>query len=472
MSAAGNGKNEESLPLNADTKASDIDAVESYGAIVSKVENRYRELNNWDILIFTLIFWNLYLCRKLMYPFTQEFAQFYDIPVTSFSFILSAFEIGGASSIILTLFPSLHNIRIRLMIFLMIFTVGILYFILSFCYIFISLFILRMGMGFLGTTIVAQLRAIMSIFTKEGDDNQQTKNNKSTETETKLTFRVLACELSWFTSSVGWIIVGVILHRLNVLYVWYFGCICAVLTSLTCYFLPSLSVSHVLSMKSKLNMKENTDELQKQSLLKQYHLYPFFFGSIVFGCGYSMFLATFGPWMQLKFNLNAEQLGFQTLFISFAELTALLTTSCASKYKTNMWLCIFATTMCVLSSMVFIIGLSFDIIDEIFVWILLFVLTMFVEYSFLNFIVANLTMTPHGLESKSSLLLQTLGRASSVVGVIMGLHIMDSYGFILVMECIFGCYLMALISFVFSHKMFQRHKSNVSKNNDSIIQNV
>ena len=156
-----------------------------------------------------------------------------------------------------------------------------------------------------------------------------------------------------------------------------------------------------------------------------------------------------------SFDLNAQNLGFQTLFISFV----------ASKYKTNIWLTIFSCLITALSSLIFVIGLTiFDyIVNEIFVWILLFVLTHFIEYTYLNMIVANLNMTPHGLESRSSQLIQSLGRFASIIGVIIGPHIMEWYEFSLVMQCIFIAQAVALILFSISHRLYNKKRDNVNK---------
>ena len=344
--------------------------VESYGAVKREMKNR--DFNNWDVSIFTMIFWNVYVSRKMLYPFTKEFAAFYGFKITTFSFILSAFDIGGTASIFMALVPSMHHIRIDLIMFLFIFTLAALYFILSFCYIFIGLFLIRFAMGFISNTLVAEIRGIVSIFTKESD-HESTDGNK-------LTFRILLTENSWFTSSIAWIIVGVILHRLNVIYVWYFACICAVFVSCLCYFLPSFTVSDILSMKSK-----STDNLNITGLFKQYHLYFLYFGSVFFSFGYASFLSTFGPFMQETFHLDAEQMGYQTLFISFAEFIAIITASYASKYKSNIFWVIFSAFMVVLIALIFVIGLRINIVNEIFIWIILFIYPMFIEFTFLNF---------------------------------------------------------------------------------------
>eukprot|EP01084_Bolivina_argentea_P023741 44346_1 len=462
-------ENDELLPLSVthDGSTDKENQIESYGTMISKTNSKYRELKISDILIFTLMCWNIYLTRKMMYPFTKEFSEFYNISINSFSFILSAFDLGGAATIILTVFPALHHIRIHLLFFLLMFTLAILYFLLSFCSIFITLFIVRLGMGFLSTTMVGQIRGILGVFTKEYQPENESNTHVSTQKDHKLTIRILLVESAWFTSSVGWIVVGVILNRLNVIYVFYFGCICAAMTACLCYFLPSFTTANALAMKSQSNLLTESDGvntvqniLQIESLWKQYHLYFLNNASFFFGMAYAAFLATFGPYMQVTFHLNAEQLGFQTFFISSAELFALFTTNWASKYKSNIWLALFSSSMCVLTSLVFVIGLSMDIMNEIFVWILLFVMTVFIESTMLNMIVANLHMTPHGLESKSATLLQTTGRASNVIGVIIGAHIQVWYGFGILMRYILVAQFVALISYCAAGKQFKRRKIN------------
>eukprot|EP01084_Bolivina_argentea_P023742 44347_1 len=226
MSDANDNKtvqNDESAPLKVLVKDND-NITDSYGSITPN-SIKYRELRIFDMLIFAIMFWNGYLSRKMMFPFTKDFSEFYNISISSFSFILSAYDIGGATSIIMMLLPRFHHIRIHLFFFILTFILAGLYFIMSFGYIFISLFVIRMAMGFVCTFTQSEVRGVLSVFTKEHQPKTEHSNNNQTNKtrDNTLTFRVLLVESSWFTSSIGWVAIGVILNRLNVLYVWYFG---------------------------------------------------------------------------------------------------------------------------------------------------------------------------------------------------------------------------------------------------------
>ena len=218
----------------------------TYGSVDLPIKKAGRDVNNWDVVIFTFIFWNIYLSRKLLYPFSREFADFYAVPLPSFSFVLSAFDMGGSASVLLTLLPSLHHIHIRLLMFLLVVALCALYLLASFCYEVSLIFVVRMGMGFISNTLSGEIRGVLSVFTKKSNSEFESTTSAS---ESKLSRFILLAETSWFTSSAGWIVIGVILHRFNVNYVWYFGSLCALITAMLCYSLPRFTVSDILAKK-------------------------------------------------------------------------------------------------------------------------------------------------------------------------------------------------------------------------------
>jgi len=451
----------------------------TYGSVnVPMKRNAFRQLNNWDVLIFTFIFWNIYLSRKLLYPFTKEFSAFYGVPITSFSFVLSAFDIGGCLSVSLTLLPSFHHIRIRLLMFLLVFALSAFYVLAAFCFELSLLFVVRMGMGFISNTVSSEIRGVLSVFTKDSEPSTNHNASGCTETEhsdkasaseNKLARFILLAETSWFTSSAGWVVIGVILHRFNVDYVWYFGAICAFMTAMQCYFLPRFTVSDILTKNrdsADLLDEETPGAVEREtdstpSILShgetvwtQYHLYWFFLGQFLYIFGYSAFVATFGPFMQSAYGLNAEQLGFQTAFISVAEGVALIVCHFTAKYKTNLWRAIMSALITVTAAAIFAVALWAGEAPIVVVWIMLFVYTLWMEHCHLNCIVCILEMTPHGLESKSALLGQFVTSLSTIAGLIMGPHVVIWYNFEMLMRMLVVAQLSAVVMWGISRRIF------------------
>jgi len=270
-------------------------------------------------------------------------------------------------------------------------------------------------------------------------------------------------------------VIGVILHRFNVLYVWDFGAICALITALCCYFLPRFTVSDILEQKKSadlsdedgLNLNGNgqsqtidsvsslsSNQKQRVTVWEQKHLYWFFLGQFLYIFGYCAFVATFGPFMQTAYGLNAEQLGFQTIFISVAEGIALVVASFTAKYKTNLWRAIMSAVITVSAATIFAIALWIGEVPIVVVWVMLFVYTLWMEHAHLNCIVCVLEMTPHGLESKSALLGQFVTSLASIAGLIMGPHIVIWSGFPMMMRVLVIAQLLAVLTWCVSRKIF------------------
>lgn len=441
----------------------------TYGSVNLPIKRSTRDLNNWDVLIFTFIFWNIYLSRKLLYPFSKEFADFYGVPITSFSFVLSAFDIGGSASVLLTLLPSLHHIHIRLLMFLLVIALSAFYLLAAFCYELTLIFVVRMGMGFISNTVSSEIRGVLSVFTKDSESTtssgagataeSEREHGQSSASENKLAMFILFAETSWFTSSAGWILIGVILQRLNVDYVWYFGSLCALITAMVCYFLPRFTVSDILNKKNSIDLldedsAQSTSSHRNETVWTQYHLYWFFVGQFLYIFGYCAFVATFGPFMQSAYGLNAEQLGFQTVFISVAEGLALVVCSFTAKYKTNLWRAIMSAIITVTAATIFAIALWVGEVPIVAVWVMLFVYTLWMEHAHLNCIVCVLEMTPHGLESKSALLGQFSTSVASIAGLIIGPHVVVWYGFPMLMRMLVVAQLLAVIMWFVSRNIF------------------
>jgi len=442
----------------------------TYGSLRVSAKRAVRELSILDVIVFTVIFWNIYLGRKMLYPFCLEFAMFYKVPITSFSFVLSAFDVGGSLSVLLTLFPSTHRIRIRLLIFLLVIALAALYLIASFCFELSLIFVVRMGMGFISNTVSSEIRGILSVFSKDGESpNPKTptaEQPKAAAAENKLALRILLAETSWFTSSAGWVVIGVILHRFDVDYVWYFGAICALFTSLSCYVLPRFSVSDVLAAKSSSNLlgmdgdgddgdDDDDEERARETVWTQSHLHWFFVGQFLYIFGYCAFVATFGVFMQNAYGLNAQQLGFQTVFVAVAEATALVVASFTAKYRTNLWRAIASAVVTVAAATVFAIALWVEqTVPIVAVWVMVFVYTLWMEHAHLNCIVCVLEMTPRGLESKSALLGQASTSMASIAGLILGPHIIIWYGFSTMMKVLVVVQFAAIILWAVSRNIF------------------
>ena len=427
---------------------------------IPHTKNVTRNLQIWDILIFTFIFMNSYLCRKLLYPFTKEFASFYNVPITSFSFVLSAFNIGGLASVLLTLLPSFHRIRIRLILFLLVAILSALYFVTSLCDQLSYILAIRMGMGFICKVISSEIRGILSVFTKGNEphhletvDEEHQLNNAPKPKQNSLAKRILFVETSWFSSSAGWIVIGVILHRFDVHYVWYFGSLCALIAALTCSFLPGFSVSDILENKTN---SENEQKSGRQSIWTQCHLFWFIVGQFTEYFGYCAFMATFGPFLQSTYGLNAEELGFQTVFIAVAEGMALVVAHFTAKCRSHFWWIILSALIMVTAAAVFGIALWMGQVPIVVVWIMLFVYALWNEHAHLNGIVVVLEMTPRGLESKGALLSGFAVSLGSITGAIAGPHAIEWYGYQVVLMGIAVVQSLAIILWSISWRVFRK----------------
>eukprot|EP01084_Bolivina_argentea_P184944 318960_1 len=244
-------QNSESKPINSHNSTVGF---ETYGAILDLPVQipRFRKLTKCDILIFFIIFWNIYNSRKLLFPFTQEFSTFYDTSIQSFSYILASYDLGGLFTLFLTIF-SFNKIRINLMLFSLVISISILYIFISFSNTLITLFVTRMLIGFICTFLQAQIRATLSSFLKKNDENIVSDNGTDIESN-DMAKALIFCECGWWSSTISWVFVGIILNHSNVDSVWYYVACCALIASIFCFWLPKCNLSDVIVMRSHTQM--------------------------------------------------------------------------------------------------------------------------------------------------------------------------------------------------------------------------
>lgn len=426
--------------------------VESYGSVI-KLPDNYRELNYCDLISFFIIFWNVYASRKLLYPFTTEFSDFYGLSLQSFSFILSSYDMGGFLSVIISCFPPFHNVRIYILLFFVMLFVVILYSLLAFSEIFITLFIIRFLIGFIFTITQAQVRGIISVFLK----STNSKNPESGKLGSGLVF----IESSWFFSTINWVIVGVVLNQFSVVYIWYLMSLYAIIGAMSSYFLPSTTISQVLTIKKYQSVANNSvnvldDSNDKNSLLKQYHLHFFFVGYMLFSIAFNAYLATFGAWITMEYRLNAQELGINTIVISCGECLAFILVGILQKYFKNIKILLFGVIGCISSMTTFMLLLKFNFFTQTIIWTLIFLFTLCSEISYLNLLIVNLYITPKGLETRSSLTTGVCSRLGAIIGVIGGPKIVKLYGFPYLIQIVGTFQLAAFILFCVSFWQFNK----------------
>ena len=425
---------------------------ESYGAVI-KLPDNYRELNYCDLIVFFIIFWNIYASRKLLYPFTTEFSEFYGLSLQSFSYILSSYDIGGFLSIIISCFPPLHNVRIYILLFCIMISVVVLYTMLAFSDIFITLFIIRFLIGFIFTITQAQVRGAISTFLKS--------TNSSKNPEGKLGSGLVFIESAWFFSTINWVLVGLVLNQFSVVYIWYLMGIYSMIGAMSSYFLPSSTISQVLAIKKYQSVANNSinvldDSNDNKSLLRQYHLHFFFIGYMIWSIAFNAYFATFGAWITMEFDLNPEQLGINTIVISCGECLAFIIVGILQKYFKNVTILLVGVIGCISIMTVFMLLLKFNFYTQTIIWTLIFGFTLCSEISYLNLLIVNLYITPKGLETRSSLTTGVCSRLGTVLGVIGGPKIVKLYGFSYLIQMIGSFQFAAFILFCISFWRFNK----------------
>jgi len=454
--------------------------------------------NTWHLWIYGLIFWNVHFSRKLLYPFTRQFAEFYGVSVTTFSLVLAAFGIGATISVLLTAVPSLLHIPIHITMFLLIVVLSGIYVSAGFISEmviseFMLIFVLRMGMGFISTTVSNEVCGLLSVLNLEPMANtlRTTDTESGIETdhenediqqrsllrngsESSSSRRVFWVETSRSLSTGGWVVVGVLLYRFNVDYVWYFGAICALVTALWSCCLPRSSVAKMLNAKKDtMNLNQQgdggSDTQQTDTLWNQCHLYSFWMGHFFEFAGYSAWNATFGTYIQDTYNLNAEQLGFQMGFIVGAELLALALAS----YSPMNWTKVVQTLMSAEAATavigVFALLLWFINLPLVLTWSLLFVYALWMEHVHLNCILSLMEMTPRGVENQSALMAQSVVFIAEIAGVIGGPFFANRYGFPAMIAAVFCVQWMAVILWNVARNVFNAKQKAKRQPNTEMV---
>ena len=83
----------------------------------NNVSKNIKQLTNCDLTLFTFQQWNMYLSRTIVYPYAKVYAVYYKMSSTTFSFIMSAFDIGGCIAVLVTILPSFNRVPIHLCLF-------------------------------------------------------------------------------------------------------------------------------------------------------------------------------------------------------------------------------------------------------------------------------------------------------------------------------------------------------------------
>eukprot|EP01084_Bolivina_argentea_P156724 273130_1 len=210
---------------------------------------------------------------------------------------------------------------------------------------------------------------------------------------------------------------------------------------------PSVSVS--------LDMNEDEPEQQQAQIneLPRHWIYDFidakplqilYLGMLMNGIPFYCFFATFGAFVQTTFDLNPQQLGVITLTITAGEITALVSSSIISKFKSNMFIVLMGSWSGVVVFVVFLILMKCNLLSLISVVAVLYFFTLTIELSYLNSIVCTLHFAPTGHEATASMIGQFVSRSSSILSVILGTHIVEWKGFSFLIEMLIICQFISL----------------------------
>ena len=108
-----------------------------------------------------------------------------------------------------------------------------------------------------------------------------------------------------------------------------------------------------------------------------------------------------------------------TLTITGAEISALISSSCIAKFKSNMFIVLIGSASGLVVFASFLILINLNSLTVINTMAILYFFTYTIELSYLNSIVCTLHFSPPGYEATSSLIQQFVSRSSSILSVIM-----------------------------------------------------
>ena len=400
----------------------------SYGTLQSK-STLTRQLTKRDIWILFFVSWNIYSSRKIPFPFSSQLASIYGVSLETFSYLLAAYDFGGFCSIFMAPFPIFNRIQINWTLSILTSAIAAIYFILSFSNnLFVFFFITRMMVGFISTLLQAQIRSILGTFLKDSRDKQIDFGSAVTATES-----------GWWSSTISWVFVGIILHRLTVSYVWYYVACCALICGILCYSLPHCTIAQVLRMNaSKQKIGKYEEELKDDDVV-QYHTYFCFLTIFCVAMAYNAYMSSFGAWMTQTFDLNPERLGVSTLVITASECTGFLSIALFQRYKVRNVNIAVCSNFCVLLMVIcWLTVMRMNVYNEAIIWMIVFVYTVCFEMVYISTIVMNLELAPKGRESQIALFYGVMNRGGVVCGIVVGPRIVKWYGFLSLLMGILG----------------------------------
>ena len=418
-----------------------------YGAI-SETEMNSNVVNNTqcsiqigtcDLLIFYLIYWNVNISKKLFFPFIIQFSAYYDVSIISFSLIVCSYEIGCILSNILNILYTFHHIQIRILLFLLIITVCLSYFISRIFNTFLILFIVRLFVGFSCNITYTKLKEIIDNFPKSTISNLKSGNNGIG---------------SNFGSTMNWIIIAILLQRTSIEYIWNYLIICAGITACFCYYLPHCNISEALSSIS--NQDYNKIELRP-------HLIWYMLNGFFLYMSYYAFLSTFGIWITTEFELIVEQFGYELVIIALAEYIGYSLYQWLKKFETkSIHISMWTQTGSIIAITALSIAVAVNSKRIFVIWIFIFMYTMFMEMVFVSLNNSRSKMLPMATNlfnprfRKINSFIDIVRQCGAISGIISSLCILKGHGFLYVLQSIMVIQFIGLLCICMTHYEYQR----------------